>query len=96
MVMCGSRKSPGDVTDEPAMAALHLLAARKQLHGDAEPDRATASLVGMCDLLHGHLDEIRALRVTARLTDSDLRALLSARPVSSVSRSRIAAVIPVG
>ncbi|MGY5125341.1 hypothetical protein [Streptomyces nigrescens] len=76
MAMCGSGKSTGDVTHELAMATLHLLAARKQLHL-AESRPSAPALVDMCDLLQGHAREIRALLVAMGLTDADLQVLLS-------------------
>ncbi len=59
MAMCGSRKSTSYMTHERAMEALHLLSVRGQLHLDVEPGRATAGLIEMCDLLHGHLRGLR-------------------------------------
>lgn len=74
--MCGSRKATGDVAHEVAMAALHLLAARKLLDL-AESCRPVPGSVEMCDLVQGHLSETRALLVAMGLTDAELRALLS-------------------
>lgn len=80
MAKCGSRKSTGNVAHEMvhelAMATLHLLAARRQLHG-AESCPSTPALIEMCDLLQGHVSEIRALLVALGMMDEDLQTLLS-------------------